>query len=320
MTKELVSLLNLTVAENKLVKERIVKTLPKEMVAYDGNTYQRELLLSESVEKTGLIQTEIYNTVCEGAKYVTCFRDVVTKISMPTGTMNYPIGSGGIYASEVAEGAEFPSMYQDYSYKPLVAKKFGWKAAISEEIIADARFDLVNIELTKLGQGLENTFNRYFLDQLVPNAGLEQDTTGTAGAQGVLALVAAKAKVMDAGFYADKAVIHPEFWAKIMADYKPAYNEKGEETLRSGNVPTIVGLGSYICGVSATTLTNWDYDTDNDYGGLVLDSARGTVAGMTADITVKYAEDAFKMLVAPVAYMRFDGGIVNTNAVCKIKF
>jgi HK97 family phage major capsid protein len=318
MTKELVSLLNLSQAENKMVKEKIINTLPKEMTAYDGNVFKRELLLSESVEKTGLIQTEIYNTVVEGAKYVTCFRDVVQKVAMPTGTMNYPIGSGGIYASEVSEGAEFPSMYQDYSYKSLVAKKFGWKAAISEEIIADARFDIVNIELTKLGQGLENTFNRYFLDQLVPNAGLEHDTAGTN--QGVLAMVTAKAKVMDAGFYADKAVLHPELWAKIMADYKPGYNETAEATLRSGTVPTMVGLQSYICGVSATTGTNWDYDTDNDYGGLVLDSVRGTVAGMTADITVKYAEDAFKMLVAPVAYMRFDGGIVNTNAVCKIRF
>jgi hypothetical protein len=319
MTKELVSLLNLTQAENKLVKERIVNTLPKEMVAYDGNVFKRELLLSESVEKTGLIQTEIYNTVTEGAKYVTCFRDVVTKVAMPTGTMNYPYGSGGIYADEVAEGAEFPSMYQDYSYKALSAKKFGWKAAISEEIIADAKFDLVNIELTKLGQGLENKFNRFFLDQLVPNAGLEQDTAGTN--QGVLAVVSAKAKVMNAGFYADKMVVHPYLWGKIMADYKPGYNESAESTLRDGEVPSLVGLAkSYICGVSATTATNWAYATDNDYGGLVLDSVRGTVAGMTADITVKYAEDAFKMLVAPVAYMRFDGGIVNANAVCKIRF
>lgn len=308
--------------EDASTKKMIVNTLPEKMLdAYNGEEIARELLLSESVERTGLIQTEIYNAVIAGADQMKCMENAVLNIQMAFDVMNVPYGSSSVYAGIVAEGAEVPSQYQDYSYKQLTAKKIAQKAPISEEMIADAKFDIINIELNKLGRNIGNYVNRLMIDSMVGNAGNEHDTTGTAGAQGITALVGAMAAVLDDGFIADTAVLHPEMAAKVLLDYKPAYNETAEATLRTGKIPApIVGLSTYVCGIAATTATNWDYDTDNDYGGLVFDKMHAAVLGVRQPLTVKYAEDAFKMLVSPIAYMRVDGTFVNANAICKVKF
>jgi hypothetical protein len=315
MLERLLALVN----EDASTKAKIVSTLPEKMLdRYSGEEVKRELLLSESIERTGLVQTQIYGTVIHGANFVTCMKEACMNVTMDTDVMNVPYGNTSMYAGIVAEGAEVPNQYQDYSYKTLTAKKYAQKAPISEELIADAKFQLVNIELEKLGRNLENARNRIMIDTMVANAGLEMDTAGTN--QGLLAVLGAKVKVTDAGFNADTFVMHPELYGKVFADYKPAYNVDAEKTFRSGDIPPILGMKGYVAGITATTAVNWDYDTDNDYGGLVFEKNAAAALGIRQDITVKYAEDPFKMLISPVAYWRGDGSFINANAVCKIRF
>jgi HK97 family phage major capsid protein len=306
--------------EDAANKNLIVKTLPEKMLdAYNGEMISRELLLSESVERTGLIQTEIYNSVIAGADQMKCMEEAVMNVKMSTDIMNVPYGSTSVYAGIVMEGAEVPNQYQDYSYKTLTAKKIAQKAPISEEMIADAKFDIIGIELFKLGKNISNYVNRLMIDSMVGNAGNTHDTAGAN--QGVIAMISAAASIMDDGFAADTCVMHPELWSKVIQDFKPAYNEVAEGVLRSGKVPSpLVGVNSYVCGIAASTATNWDYDTDDDYGGIVYDKLHAAVLGIREPLTVKYAEDPFKMLVAPIAYMRVDGTYVNANAICKIKY
>jgi hypothetical protein len=315
MLERLLALTN----EDASTKAKIISTLPEKMLdRYSGEEVKRELLLSESIERTGLVQTQIYGTVIHGANFVTCMKEACLNVSMQTDVMNVPYGSASGYATVVSEGAEVPNQYQDYSYKTLTAKKYAQKAPISEELIADAKFDLINIELEKLGKNLENARNRIMIDSMVANAGNAHDTNGTN--QGLLAVLEAKVLCIDDGFSPDTFVMHPELYAKVFADYKPAYNVEAEKTFRSGDIPPILGMKGYVCGITATTGTNWDYDTNSDYGGLVFEKNAAAALGIRQDITVKYAEDPFKMLVSPIAYWRGDGSFINANAICKIQF
>lgn len=300
-------------------KIKIVNSLPKELENWrEQEVVKRELLLTEAVEGTGLIQTYVSKTVADGAKYATCMRNACFTVSMQSNSLNYPFGAAGGYVAAKAEGAEVPVQYQDYGYRALVAMNYAQVAPISQEMVDDAMFDIIAKELEKLGQNLENTLDRKMIDQLVGNAGLTHDTAGAN--QGIIAVIAAKAAVMGAGFQPDTLVMHPELWSKVFQDYKPGYNERAEGVLQSGELPPIVGMRPFVSAVTATTATNWDYDTDDDFGGIVFDRYRGSVIGMRQDLKVKYAENPFKMIVGPVANMRFDGSYVNANAICKIKF
>ena len=300
-------------------RKKIVPLLPKELEDWkSGELVKRELLLSESVEGTGLIQTYVSKTVVDGAKLVTCMREACFQTQMLSNSLNYPFGASGGYVTPKAEGAEATVQYQDYGYRALTALNYVQTAPISQEMVDDAMFDVIGKELEKLGQNMENTIDRKMIDQLVANAGLTKDTAGAN--QGIIAVIGAKAAVIGAGFRPDTLVMHPDLWAKVFEDYKPAYNERAEGILQSGELPPILGMKPYVCGITATTSTNWDYDTGDDFGGLVYDKFRGSVLGMRQDIKVKYAEKPFNMVIAPVCNMRMDGAYVNADAICKIKF
>jgi HK97 family phage major capsid protein len=300
-------------------RKRIVESLPKELTNINGETIKRELLLSEAVSRTGLIPIEIYNTVVEGSKPFVCFRNALPITGMNTDSLQVPYGDAGVYADIVAEGANFPAYYQNYTYLGLTAKKFGYTVPVSQEMVDDAKFGLIEIELKKGAAAVENKLNRYILGKMLDGAGLEHDTAGSN--QGILAAISAKTLVLKEGFMPDKFVMAPDFWGKIMADYKPAYNEPAEATLRSGMPPSLVGLDPMMCSTLSDSATyTWAYASDGNIGGLVFDSLHGGIIGMRQDISVKMAEDPFKMLVSPLIYARFDGGVVQSDAICRIEY
>lgn len=305
-------------------RRELVQNLPETMHALqDGGVYKipnvREYLLTESLEGSGLVEIELYNTVIEGAKYAVCMREVFPVVGMRTDTMRVPYGSAGIYAPLVDEGSEFPAMYQDYNYKTLTAEKYGHTIPISQELIDDAKFDLVEIELRKVGQSVENKLNQMMLTELLDNAGNEHDTGGSS--QGLTAIIKAKAAILADGFYPDKVVLSPEAWGMAFVDYKPAYNISAEDVLRNGMLPQIAGVTPYICSVADNSSTyTWKYNSDTDIGMVMVDSDAAGIIGMRQDITVKQFDNVLKMVQSPVVYARFDVVYLNANAICRVEY
>ena len=298
----------------------------KELYAYKDGTVEsvaptkvRELLLSESVERAGLVQTEIYSTVVAGAKARVCMRNVFPSAKMNTDVMNVPIGSAFTYAPVVAEGAEFANLYQNYSYAALTAKKYGNKIPISKELVDDSKFDLVGIELEKVGAAIENKLNQLMLTKMLDGAGNEHDCTGSN--LGISAVISARQLVEEDGFYPDSLVMTPGMYAAVLGDYKPAYNWKGEEVLQSGIIPDIVGLNPFVTNVADdSTSYTWGYGTDGYIEGFMVDSKAAGILGMREDISVEMHDDPFKMLVCPIVWARFDASALNANAIARIEY
>ena len=307
-------------AERKVLAER----LPNKMRAYqDGKVYEidnvREFILSEDLEGSGLVQYEIDATVRRGAVAAKCVRDVFPIINMTTDQMRIPYGNSEVVAPTKKEGAEFQAMYQDYNYRTLTAEVYGNFVPITEELIDDAKFDIVAIELEKMGRNLEGTLNQMGITKLLDNAGKEHDTTGSN--QGLTAVIKAKALCMAAGFIPDSVIMTPEAWGMVFLDYKPAYNPSAEDTLRAGVMPQIVGLKPFVCSVpDASSTYTWEYNSDGDIGMLVVDAVNAGVIGMRKDITVKMHEDPLKMLRAPTVSARWDFAYLQANAICRVKY
>lgn len=329
MARELSLMLELAAGnpkQPKRLKSELASLLEarKEVYAYKNGAIEivpkvRELLLSEAVERTGLIQTEIFNTVISGAKSRVCMREIMPKVSMDRDMMNIPIGTPFIYAPKVAEGAEIPSIYQNYTYKTLQVEKFAYKIPISHELLQDCKFDLMGIEEEKVGASIENTLNRNMLTELLDNAGNEHDTTGSD--QGIVACVNARKEIETDHFMPDVVVCHPQFYAKILLDYKPAYNQIAQGVLQSGILPDIAGLRPVVLTIADASSTYiWEYDTDGDIGGLVLDTKNAGIIGMREDISVEMHEDAFKMVDCPIIWARFDQTFIHANAICRVEY
>lgn len=305
-------------------RKMLSQSLPDKARAYqDGNVYEienlREFVLTEDLEGSGLVQLEIHNTVLKGAVPAKCMRNALPIVKMGTDTMRVPYGSSESVAPMKAEGADFASMYQDYNYRTLTAETYGNFVPISDELVEDAKFDIIGIELEKMGRNLENQLNQMCLDDLLDNAGNEHDCTGSN--VGITAIIKGKALCEADGFYPDVVVMHPSAWGDVFTDYKPAYNPSAEDTLRSGVMPQIAGLKPFVCGVADDTSSYvWGYGTDSYIGMLVMDSANAGIIGMRKDINVKMHEQPLKMIQSPVVSARWDFAYLQANAICRVEY
>jgi len=327
MTKELIKFLELERADNS-ERNKIIATLPKELAYFDfeGKPYDkpaRELLLSEAIESTTLIQTEVSKTVAEGSEPAKCWRDHIQTIHIKGNAYSWIYGETGTYAGKVAEGAEIPIDTQDYSPATFTCVKRGVRPLITRELVEDGLFSIVELELRKAGFRVENAINAECIDEILADSGSAFDTVTTAGAMGVKAVVSAMAQVEGYGFQASDIVMCPGFQAYVLRDYVPAVyaGSPGEVALGGGKLSSIMGLSPGVSNVTYSGGTyTWRYTTDGDIGALVYDrnSAGGLV--FARDITVDQYSDPIHDLVGCSVTARFDAQSMLANSIVRIQY
>ena len=300
--------------------ERIVETIPRELgTVYDGKIEPvRELLLSTAIESTTLLQTEMHATVLEGAEPWKCMRQACTVLPMKANTLTIPVGEVGSYAPEVAEGAEIPISDQDYTAVTLTAKKYGVRPMITDEMVADALYPVMEMEIRKAGAKLENTLNQIALTNLIDNTSAnEHDASGSN--LGIKAIATAIKLVKADGFIPDRIVLHPDAEALIMAEYIPT-GYVGAEAAQSGKLPNLLGLSPFITNVADASSETWEYNSDGDIGMVVFDSNNSTVIGERQGITVKRYEDIIRQIQGGTVSARWAVGTLQANAGARIEY
>lgn len=343
MTQLLVKALEAAYAgpsEKKALQERIVN---RDLAAFekstgtryviegeDGKTYNaRELLLSEAVESSTLVQTEVYRTVIEGSKPAQCMRQAVPIFPMKSNVLDIPFGESGRYAPFVGEGSEFTIRNQDYTKKTFTAKKIGEIPLCTKEMVDDALFTVIEMEIRAAGEACENTLNQWMLEVLLDNAGNEYDINAAVAALGGAAAIReAKALVAADGLHADTVVYHPQVETYIYKDYTPiAYNPVAQEQLRTGLIPTILGCKLFECGVELTTTTTptastyvWGAPTDSYIGMAVFDRTRCGGIGMRQDIFVEDYRDPLRDLIGGKVSMRVACQYGIANAISRVEY
>jgi len=321
MTQLLKTYLKIGLEEpNGRALQHIVETIPRSLGAYhDGKVEPvRELLLSTAIESTTLIQTEMHATVLEGAEPWKCMRQACTVLPMKANTLTIPVGEVGSYAPEVAEGAEIPISDQDYTAVTLTAKKYGVRPMITDEMVADALYPVIEMEIRKAGAKLENTLNQIALTNLIDNTSANEHDTG-GNNQGIKAIASAIKKVKADGFIPDRIVLHPDAEALIMADYIPT-GYVGAEAAQSGKLPNLLGLSPFITNVADASSQTWEYNSDGDIGMVVFDSGNSTVIGERQPITIKRYEDIVRQLQGGTVSARWAVGTLQANAGARIEY
>jgi hypothetical protein len=324
-TEQMVSL-------ERVALEQRITALPRYLSELSVADFKqrRELLLSEAIESTTLIQSEFYNAVLEGAEPNKVMRNALRVIPMKSNQQTFTLGETGGVLPVVAEGAELETNNQDYSPVTLTSKKYGEKGIITNELIEDAMYDIVALEVAKSGARAENTLNHVTLTMLLDDAGLEHDTDETD--QGFKAVAGARKAMKKVNRNPDICIICAESEFALITDsqlsYSSYYGGAGvTPAVAQGVVPPLMGIKftpsldpadtTYDC----TSGMVWGYSANAEIGMVLVDSASlAAVIGLRRDITVKDYDDPIRDLKGAALTMRFATGSPFDNGICRVEF
>ena len=310
---------------------------------FAGNAERSRLLNKESFKKTvgpeihkllqnepnaisdsTLVQEEVYKTVIEGAEPFRCFREVFPVIKTDSYSVRFVKGQAGSYAEKVAEGAAITIDVQNYSKQDISIEKFGTRPLITNELIEDSLFDVVELELKKAGARMENTLNREVLNKILNGSNKISTNTVDPGASAhidVADVASAIAKVKKQNFIPDILVTHPTAEGYLLSDSNLAYvSYAGTNVpLTEGKVPKIMGLTPYTCTATDSSSPTWDDTTGgSDVTALVFSKNDLGVICMRRDITIEQYDDPIHDLVGISVTMRFGTDVLNEKAGCII--
>jgi len=304
--------------------KKIIETIPRALSAWNGNKIEnvRELLLATDIVSTTLLQTEMYATVLEGAEPAKCMRQAIPTLRASAGTLTVPVGETGRYAPKVAEGAEHPVDNQTYTSRDFTIYKWGDRPLISQEMVDRGLYDVIALEVRKAGERIENTLNQEALSVILQNSGLAADCAAAATAAATLAKTAeAISAVRGAGFNPDVIILHPEAEAFILQHFTSLNTQVGTQVTMSGRIGTLLGCSVYTNNVTDNSATYiWDFDTNDDIGGLILDSKRSGAIAMEKDIYIDQYKDPVRDLVGCAVRARFGTNYLIANATARLQY
>ena len=310
-------------------RELAERRIPRHLtVDVDGKIHNaRELVLSEGIANTPLVQIQYLNTVMEGAQYVRCARGMLRTESMSKGnTLRLPFaGAATGIAPEVPEGAPYRNSNGTYSYRDFTIKKYGEVAPITDEMISDSLYNTMAMEVAMLGQHVENALNYEAIGVIVQNAGRSYDTLGTAADQGIKAIAKAKLELITraqsgGGFQPDSLIATTDF-NSVLETEMLLTNYWGGQSIITGGQPSVLGLsyGKYNGTInSAAYGTAWNYQDDGDTGAIVFNRMSAGAYVMREDITIEDFREPLQDLTTSKARIRFGVNFGIANATCRI--
>ena len=269
-----------------------------------------------------LIQEVVHDEVIAGAEPVRCMRDVINFVDIPRGpSLRVPYGGSGRYAPKVPEMGQIPENQDTYGDVDINIYKYGEISAISEEMINDGLFDMITLELRKIGFAIENALNRAVLDKLIAN--ISTTSIDPAGTHIALSDIAkGRADVLAENWNPDKVVFHPTAEGYLLQDSNlvyVAYAGQGR-TLETGQIPKMLGLIPYTCtatdtnGYWGTTSTGTPYTT-----AMILDTIAPVAMGATVGgIKLDQFNDPLTDLKKVKGIERFGVETIHTAAGLKI--
>lgn len=318
--------------EGSISRKRVLNSLPIGLGAsklddWKDNEFNvtrlaaKELLLSEAIESTTLIQEQVQRTVVAGAEKFKVIRDAGTAwYNVTSNALRVPLGETQRNAAVVPEGAEIKDRTEDYDKRSFDIVKYGVKPRITFEMIEDGLIDVVSEEIFYAGAALENKLNYDALTALATNAG-NVTTQGSCGTAGTSLNVLKQGKKLIKGFFPDTLIIHSDMYADLMlnANLTQAMQAGGAEVIRSGRIPEhLLGVRVFETDNGSTTVdgTNpWGYDSDNDVGGILMEARRGCGIAMRRDRTIREFDDIVRELRTITATMRVDVNYLHADAV-----
>lgn len=295
----------------------------------------RQLLLSDAIESTSIIQEQVINTVTAGAEAFQIIRKVGAQwFTMQSNALRAPLGGSPYNAPAKAEGAEGEHRTQDYGKRDFSAETYMAIPDITDEMVHDGMIDTIASEIFYAGAACENRLNYEALTALATNAGSTTVGVGSATAGTGLKFVREAKKMIktadtaDAvgGFHADTIIMCSEFEDDLLANatLNTPYASLGEGVVKQGILPSpLLGLKWFTTDNGSATVDGshpWGYAADDEVGAIVMSARAGCGIGMNWDITTKKFDDIVRGLKTMTVSIRFDVQYMHAKALAVIPY
>lgn len=273
----------------------------------------KALLQSErnAITDTTLVQEQVYSSILAGSQPQIVWRGILPTVNANSYRMRFVKGETGSYAGEVAEGGAVDVDTQTYTSQNVDIKKIGTRPLITEELIQDGLFDVIEQELQYAGRRMENKLNRYVLDKILNGSNaISTSTHNPAGDHAAVTdLAHLIGKIQKQDYMPDTFVAYPTTAAYLMQDSNVAYAAYmgSDAPLVSGKLPTLLGLTPYICTATDTASSpTWgDATAGTSVGGIVFSKNDLGKLVISRDLTVKDYDDPIHDIRGIVLTMRF---------------
>lgn len=287
-----------------------------------------QLLLTDAIESTSLLNEEVQRTVVAGAEKFKVVRNAgCAMYQTKSNALRVPLGEAQINAPVVAEGAPIPDRTQDYSFRNFTIQKYGMKPRISYEMVEDGLIEAVAEEIFFAGAAVENKLNIDAITNCIANkgnvntyaAGRTSATTGNA----LPNLLQTKALMKADGFIADTIIMCSDMEYDLLqnGNIMQAMQFGSNVAISGGQLPSrLLGMNTFVTDNGSTTAANWRYTTDNDTAAVMLEAKRGLGIAMRRDLTVNKFDDIEKELHTITATMRCAVSYLHANAVGTVTY
>lgn len=271
---------------------------------------QKELLLSDELEETTVLQEEVLDTIISGAQRFRCMREFLPIYKTGTYSMRIVYQDGLTnFAKDIPEGGKIEINSDTLEHTNVEVKKIGTRPLITKELIEDALWDRVEIELQRSGARMENKFNLDGMTAMLSGTEHTVDASSTFVAKDIAKAIKA---VKLRGFIPTEMILHPEAEGELMQDDNIfRYDYSGDSNLlRRGTLGNLLGLKNYLFSIETG---KWTADT-NDYYGWVGDPQAYAACAMRRDIAVEEYDDPVHDLLGIKITMRYGMGKVQNDA------
>jgi hypothetical protein len=289
------------IANTESFKKTVLDTIPKS---------QKELLLSDGMQSTTLLQEEVYNTIIEGSQPVQVVRNIFPIINTNTNQVRVTYEDGALgKAVDVAEGAAIPINTENFSTHDITIKKIGTRPVITNELIEDGLWDMVEFSLRRAGQKLEHKFNYDVINEAVDSTTYSTMNSVTSTTCTPVKLIEMIKEIHNDDYIPTDLILTPTAESQLISgnNLLQANYAGDSKALRNYDIGTLFGLKMHrltIDGGGQTMLWNNGYNASNEIGALICDPSYCMIA-MRRDITVEQYDDPIHDLVGIAATMRY---------------
>lgn len=268
----------------------------------------KELLLTEGMESTTLLQTEVYGTILEGAQPLMTCRNIFPTIKADTNQMRITYESGALgMAQDVAEGAAIPIKTENFDTKNINIKKVGVRPVITNELIEDGLWNMVEFELMRAGQKIEHKLNYDVINEACNTANISEVSSDYVTPHN---LITAIKDIQENDYQPTDMILTPIVEAQLMSgnNLLQANYAGDNKALRNYDTGSLFGLKMHrltVDGNSSESYTwNSGYNATDEVGALICDPSYCWI-GMRRDISVEQYDDPIHDLVGIAATMRY---------------
>lgn len=281
--------------------------------SYSFNSYlnksEKELLLDNDSYVDSLLTEEVYNAINTGAQKRRVMRDILPVINTNKYSIDtlYAEQPSGNIAEEIAGGAEIPVNTTYYSSGSVDIKSYGARARITEELIEDAEFSIIELELNHLGEAIENKLNQVAIETLIDGAVSANDVDASSAPLKYEHIGDAYETLGSLGWKPTDIIFRPRAVGQLVTNTPKNINYDG------GN---LFGLKSHILDTSSDSWNDTDSAT-NSYG-LLLDKDNYGFIAMRKDMTISEYKEPIDDLTNLIVSIRFGVGVTHDNAAVRL--